>query len=231
MSRVISDTILGTHVLAFFSIFTFYLPLYFWALPNVHKANSLQHNVPVTVHMQHNLNNKVVFLPCPAISENDMTALYTKLGICYSPMQFEGLCDGKMVQTTWIDLTYVRGTETMRDTEAIKEAPKPFNFVRYQELCARDWLFDPSAHKFVDNSRVYCAVPDDPRRNYVACQDYWNRLNIVLIIGSGFGALAVASLVSFVAGAIAVGTLIYNASRRLAGFEEVPLKGKSWTSG
>ncbi|KAI8819038.1 uncharacterized protein EV422DRAFT_599642 [Fimicolochytrium jonesii] len=90
-----------------------------------------------------------------------------------------------LTSTTWVDLTYNRSGKVYRDPTTLAETPMPFNYLRYEEICARDWLYDPDGDVVVDG------------KHYTV--DYTTLSMLLAFVGSGFGLFVASSvLVSIV---------------------------------
>lgn len=210
-------------VVSALSIVTFYVPLVRWIIPQANQSKLLQHHVPVDIHVQHTFHNDPVLMPCPVPTINEVTEMYRRIGLCFSPMHFEGLCDGKTTATTWIDVTYSSGNETYRDADTIAEIPAPFNYMRYKEICARNWIFDPTLQRLVDDSKSH-ECPEWGqwgRRQHEQC--YYDTFSSVLflVVVNGFGAIPVTGVITIIQAMKRVGELVTDAVRRVAGFEKV----------
>lgn len=154
----------------------------FYAIPTYRMRESFERNIPLELHVQHNLNNVPLLLPCPALDVANLTKVYEGVGICHSVEQYEGVCpNATHTSTTWVDLTYEREGTIFRYPNTLAETPMPFNYLRYEKICARDWLFDPVGNVFTDGNRYG--------------GEYEGPLFLVGFLGSGFGLFVFASVV------------------------------------
>lgn len=209
---------------AILPVFTFYLPLIYWAIPRFQTQSKLRHNVPVKVLMQHSLANEPIVLPCPPMKPAVFATLYQQAGICFPPTQFEGTCNNRTVQVTWIDITYETDGQVYRDPFIITEAPKPLNLLRYEEICSRDWLFDPVEVKLVDNSRKGYCGGQTSNETYESCQVYIFPLILILVAGSGLGSIPISSLVAIYVLGRKLYYVVGDLYRERDGYHQMPLK-------
>lgn len=180
----------SNHILTALSVVTFYIPLFFWAIPRFNQQYMLEHHVPVDIHVQHSLSNDPVLMKCPAPPVSEVIQMYNRLGLCFSPVQFEGLCDGHLITTTWIDVTYSLNNETLRDPDTVNELPVPFNYMRYEEICSRDWLFDPLTNILSDESKS-----GRGKRSYEGSQEYESPIFVLFFLNIG-GLIPMVSVVT-----------------------------------
>lgn len=173
------------YFLAFVSIFTFWLPLFFIAIPEGQLSYKLEHNVPVNLVIQTSVSNDLFTIPC-SMSNSEVEELYTSIGLCFPFERSSGVCNSTFVNIYLVDINYIRDDIIYNDTQKRNEVfPIPFNKAKKEFYCSHDFLYDPTGNVFVDETAT----------NYIAHQDYWGKLLLVCTFGSFLGGGVIASFI------------------------------------
>ncbi len=221
---------LCVNIMAFLSIFTFYIPLFLSGIPQYQRAVRLQHRVDMNFNIVDSTNTSFV-LKC-SMSDSQIRNVYNNNGICLDLQFSSGNCNQTFVSLVAQDIFYVRQNKIFRDDISNRQLgiPATFNLGFLRSSCDRDWLYDPTKDFFIDNSRTYLATNTTifskykikfvNKKGYVPAYHSssssgsrnWEYKNInkyqpivfICIFGSGFGILVISSVLAIVTVPLAI---------------------------